>query len=424
MKQKKLSLKDYKKENNTLKREIKSDLKERIELEIGDAKQKDFYPQAKMKKWDNEVNFSLRYDNGARSFKEKNGKIICEGNEDVDIYELDGFEDGGLEFEIVLKDKPEKNIFNFTIETKGLNFFYQGELTEKEKERGAKRPEKVVGSYAVYHKTKKNNNKKGKSYKTGKFFHIYRPKATDNSGKETYCNLNIEEKILSVEVPQEFLDKASYPVKIDPTFGYESAGSSSSNLVYWDFTIGYQYWIFGSKYNLAEDGDVESVTAYIDDTGTGNKQYAIYDSNQDYKDNTEKSDFDGTEDWHKLDFSSALSLSSGDYWLLAASDSEDEDLVDQIHYDSADSEIGGYQSTTSSAWVDNWPSSTDLTFPERKYSIYATYTADEEPTGTNTQINIGDSWKEISAMKINIGDSWKDVSSAQINIGDSWKSIF
>ena len=44
--------------------------------------------------------------------------------------------------------------------------------------------------------------------------------------------------------------------------------------------------------------------------------------------------------------------------------------------------------------------------------------------GTNTQINIGDAWKDIAAMQINIGDSWKAVAGAQINIGDAWKEIF
>ena len=44
--------------------------------------------------------------------------------------------------------------------------------------------------------------------------------------------------------------------------------------------------------------------------------------------------------------------------------------------------------------------------------------------GTNTQINIGDAWKEISAMQINIGDTWKAVVGAQVNIGDAWKTIF
>lgn len=45
-------------------------------------------------------------------------------------------------------------------------------------------------------------------------------------------------------------------------------------------------------------------------------------------------------------------------------------------------------------------------------------------TGTQFQINVGDVWKEVPAIKINIGDAWKDVASAQINIGDAWKSVF
>lgn len=45
-------------------------------------------------------------------------------------------------------------------------------------------------------------------------------------------------------------------------------------------------------------------------------------------------------------------------------------------------------------------------------------------TGTNMKINIGDSWKDITAIKINIGDTWKNVTKIQINIGDVWKTIF
>ena len=45
-------------------------------------------------------------------------------------------------------------------------------------------------------------------------------------------------------------------------------------------------------------------------------------------------------------------------------------------------------------------------------------------TGTNMQINIGDSWKSVDGMQINIGDTWKAVASAKLNIGDSWKTIF
>ena len=53
-------------------------------------------------------------------------------------------------------------------------------------------------------------------------------------------------------------------------------------------------------------------------------------------------------------------------------------------------------------------------------AYYAVYSAG----GTNCQINIGDVWKVVPAMKINIGDTWKDVASAKINIGDAWKTIF
>ena len=45
-------------------------------------------------------------------------------------------------------------------------------------------------------------------------------------------------------------------------------------------------------------------------------------------------------------------------------------------------------------------------------------------TGTNMQVNIGDAWKSVDAVKINIGDVWKVVEGMQVNIGDVWKTIF
>lgn len=44
--------------------------------------------------------------------------------------------------------------------------------------------------------------------------------------------------------------------------------------------------------------------------------------------------------------------------------------------------------------------------------------------GTNTQVNIGDTWKDVPKIQVNIGDTWKDVAGLQINIGDSWKGVF
>lgn len=59
---------------------------------------------------------------------------------------------------------------------------------------------------------------------------------------------------------------------------------------------------------------------------------------------------------------------------------------------------------------------------QSQISAYITYTP--ELTGTNTQINIGDVWKDITGVQVNIGDVWKAVTGMQINIGDEWKTVF
>lgn len=240
---------DFSVQNNTLVRDVADRVEDRISIEIGDSKQAEFIPQAKIMRWDNETNFSIRRDNGARSFVERDGKIVAEGaDENVVIYELEPDEqneDGGLEIEIELPRRPKTNVFEFTLQTKGLNFYYQPELTEKEKAEGASQPDNVIGSYAVYHATKRDNRVGGKHYKTGKAFHIYRPKAIDADGVEVWCELNIDEQagVLTVTVPQDWLNRASYPVRVDPTFGYTSVGAAANPLAFEssNFRLGNSY---------------------------------------------------------------------------------------------------------------------------------------------------------------------------------------
>jgi hypothetical protein len=45
-------------------------------------------------------------------------------------------------------------------------------------------------------------------------------------------------------------------------------------------------------------------------------------------------------------------------------------------------------------------------------------------SGTNMQINIADTWKNVTGAQINIGDAWKTVTKVQVNIGDVWKNVF
>ena len=56
-------------------------------------------------------------------------------------------------------------------------------------------------------------------------------------------------------------------------------------------------------------------------------------------------------------------------------------------------------------------------------AIYAVWEA-AAATGTNTKINIGDTFKDVSEMKINIGDTWKAVAEVKQNVGDAWKTVF
>ena len=70
---------------------VKDNPKDRIEVEIGDSKQQNFFPQAKIMRWDNEVNFSLRRKGrwNRASQKERSGKIeYGDDKEIVRFYEL------------------------------------------------------------------------------------------------------------------------------------------------------------------------------------------------------------------------------------------------------------------------------------------------------------------------------------------------
>ncbi len=233
----------------------------RIEFEIGDALQDDFLPQFKTKHWDNEVNFSARLVTKPGTATEHDGKLAFDDGEVIArFYELDtDDEDGGFEFDVVLPTKPASNVLTWSLQHKELDFFYQPALTPEEIAEGAQRPEHVEGSYAVYHKTKKNNKIGGKEYRTGKAFHIYRPFAEDAEGKRAWCELNIIDTEMTVTTPQSFLDTAVYPVRIDPTFGYTTLGASGIEYIGWVTSDTSR--MVGRKFALSEAGTLDSLSA-------------------------------------------------------------------------------------------------------------------------------------------------------------------
>jgi hypothetical protein len=143
------------------------------------------------------------------------------------------------------------NVFPLDFGSDNLKFYYQPPLTEElglerligniisitetdavGTEASAHRPENVVGSYAVYHATKRNihaSAQDAEKYKVGKAFHWYRPLIYDNAGHQTWGILNVDPKagLRTVTIPQEFLDSAVYPVTIDDEFGYHPSAPAS-----------------------------------------------------------------------------------------------------------------------------------------------------------------------------------------------------
>ncbi len=216
-------------------------------IEIGEERHSPPQPYLKLNKWDGEVSMKVnipQVQGGEKTVSEDNINWSAP-NYDADIFPK--IDENGVEFNLVLKTNPGTNTFSFPIETQNLDFFYQPPLNEindfrvdhatetdqydKDGNVIGHRPEEVVGSYAVYYKNGKTGNYSalgGKNYKTGKAFHIYRPKITDANNNSVWGVLNIDtaNNLLTITIDQKFLDNAVYPVVVDPTFGFTVAGAT------------------------------------------------------------------------------------------------------------------------------------------------------------------------------------------------------
>jgi hypothetical protein len=228
----------------------------------------------------------------------------------------------------------------------------------------------VVGSYAVYHKTKANHRIGDTNYATGKAFHIYRPKAIDANGAEVWAQLHYSEGLLSVAVPQEFLEKATYPVVVDPTFGYTTPGGTMQS------NLGNRA-IAGTKEALTESGDVTKISVYGADTsGTLNAKALIYDDDGTGADPgtlmgvTEAISVDTTTQFRDYSFASPISLTAANWWLAFTNDAD----THTFYWDANAS----YKYIIDTSFNYATPGTLDniAQATSRRVSIYATYTAD------------------------------------------------
>ena len=223
-------------------------------------------PEIQLAKWGREVGCTIRYPGVRGSLAIVNGIVQwSDGDQAVHAYPLlpdADNDDGGVEMEILLGSKPPSNRFPFMIDgAEDLEFYPQPDVEIPPEFPNMRVPEHARGSIAVYHKNKRDHIRGRTNYGTGKAFHIYRPKGIDALGVEQWGTLEYGSGVLTVVMPPRFLERATYPVRIDPTFGHTGNGNSTgsfnpSELVGAVGTVG------------AADGDVDSIEARCGQNGS------------------------------------------------------------------------------------------------------------------------------------------------------------
>ena len=396
-------------ESNCLSLCPKNDPKDRIHIEIGDSKvPTEFMPQVKMMRWDNEVNFSVRLKSecfaGLAEVSFDKDKIIWEkGDAKIEYYDYTEGE-GGYKMVWYLKSKPVTNKVEFSLQSKGLNFFYQPSLTvefqsgySNEFKRGivvsetqvkdlndlggralVNRPENVVGSYAAYHQTKgRMNDINGKEYKVGKAFHIYRPKLIDADGWEVWGNLNIdiEKGIYEVEIPQDFLDNAVYPIKSNDNFGNESSAGT-------EFVPSDNY-LYGSVHSAPAGGTIQAIVCYIKGqygtTGDWKGVTVLHSNLNIITDGVTEPDLNISTvwSWKTATYGTDPTIIGSTDYVLAIVTLLGGSSGDSV-YDTGTTNQGHLDSSNSYSTPTN---PTDATLYDRNYCIYATYTPSAEAVG-------------------------------------------
>jgi hypothetical protein len=401
----------YALENTALKMVAKNDPKDMVRVTVGNettglGAESEFVPSVKISRWD-EVSLKLT-PKGLDKIDSKDKKVSFEGNkikyetpkQNFELYDLPISEDlseGGFEFEWILKEKPASNIVEFDIETEGLEFLYQPSYLSMrdffEKRYGQditivedrvirnsdgktlSKPlgDNIIHSYAVYASENKTNWEGGKEYKIGKIGHIYRPKIIDQAGNWVWGILNVDKEkgILSVEIPQDFLDKAIYPVRhaAGLTFGYTTAGSEYVISAYNDFT--------GTQWTSPSDiSNISDINAYTFSDGGDYyvKLMVVLLSNLNIVSDSISSPLlcaNGVSAWRKHTYVSPPSISPSTNYILGFTGS------------SGDAYVLADVNASYTSWYDysnNYTTPTNPTDAEDDtshylMSIYATYTA-------------------------------------------------
>ena len=282
--------------------------------------------------------------------------------------------DDGVEWAFRLDENPGVNTMMFPCLSWGLNLNYQDTLMDMEKS-FSHRPDSVIGSYALYHASGRNNIGYGDGttsvYRAGKFGHIFRPYAYDSKGDTTWLEQRFEGGWYTLTLPDGWLDNAKYPVIVDPTLGYTSVGASMSGA---DNIFGFGGW------TATEDGTADSVTVYVQITSADITLGIYSDDGAGYPDALLRDGpggaGSGVTEWQSRLLDASYSLVNGTiYWVGI-----DGAASIAVYYDAGtkEAELGGVPTYVSGTLETPFSAQT-TNLPSRDYSGYIYYTVSGSP---------------------------------------------
>lgn len=283
-------------------------------------------PKIKFTKWGKENSLSIIIPDDLITDKkpklENNNKTLEIGDNKVGFYFEPQDDEINFKFGLIFYEKPTTNTWTFQLERwEEFDFFYQPPLANVnadgssweymiDKEGnivgGAKMSAEGSGSYAIYHKTKKDYAVGKTNYKNGKFGHYLRPKFIDANGISVWANLDIKDGVVTITIPQEFLENATYPTKANDIFGtdtYPTEGWSAAN-----------YYQFHTLTTTTEAGVITQFSWYGRRRNSANANVVVglyQNGDVDYNENCPD---------ERLDYSPALAINSdtAQWWNGAA----------------------------------------------------------------------------------------------------------
>ena len=203
-----------------------------VDVTIGEEKSAAFVPKITLSKWAGAGLLGISLDksftakstlvSSENAAKETQSALTVEDN-DVGFYVLP-YDSDVLKFGLILKTKPATNTFSFQLE--GYEQFNIFRIPSYYKD-GVSTNAQAAGGFALKHKTNANPD-------FGMFLPII---FIDANGWKITPKFSIINGVYKIEIPQDYLDKAVYPIKANDTYVGAYAGTVTCNCTQGDLII-------------------------------------------------------------------------------------------------------------------------------------------------------------------------------------------